>query len=258
MVERVTETERAVLAFGSRDLQRIVLKVIKHRGDEWRAGEILNAFDGHGAVRIFEYVEGAMLLEWLAPGRSLVSLALEGEDDEATRILATTIRKMSARTIPAGTPTVKELGEGFARYLASGDAQLSKPLVLDAQRVFADLCESQSRVRLLHGDLQHYNVLLDAERGWVAIDPKGVIGELEYELGAMLRNPGEKPWPFRDPRTIRKRVRLVAELDVRRDRVFSWAFSQAVLAAIWAIEDGLEVDVSPRWIELATVLRSIC
>ena len=42
---------------------------------------------------------------------------------------------------------------------------------------------------LLHGDLQHYNVLLDKDRGWVAIDPKGVVGELEYEVGALLRNP---------------------------------------------------------------------
>jgi streptomycin 6-kinase len=44
-------------------------------------------------------------------------------------------------------------------------------------------------VRLLHGDLQHYNVLLDRKRGWLAIDPKGVVAEGEFELGAALRNP---------------------------------------------------------------------
>jgi streptomycin 6-kinase len=257
-VERVTETDRAVLVFGIRDNRRVIAKVIKSRGDEWRSGEVLNAFDGQGVVRLFAYGEGAMLLEWLFPGRSLTSMALEGRDDEATRILARTIRTMSARTIPAALPTVTDLGEGFSRYLSSGDVQIPQPLVLDAQRVFTDLCESQTQVRLLHGDLQHYNVLFDEERGWLAIDPKGVIGELEYEVGAMLRNPGESPWPFREPRIIRKRVdRLVDELDLKRNRVLEWAFSQAVLAAIWAIEDGFEADVGPRWIDLATVLKSI-
>jgi streptomycin 6-kinase len=42
--------------------------------------------------------------------------------------------------------------------------------------------------------LHHYNVLFDIESAvWVAIDPKGVVGELEYEVGAIIRNPVENP-----------------------------------------------------------------
>jgi streptomycin 6-kinase len=153
---------------------------------------------------------------------------------------------------------VSDWRESFPRYLSTGDAQIPKPLVLDAHRVFSDLCESQTHVRLLHGDLQHYNVLFDAERGWLAIDPKGVIGELEYEVGSMLRNPCEKPWEFLELPIINKRVDcLVDELDLSRERVLKWAFSQAVLAAIWAIEDGFEIECTPPWIDFATVLRSI-
>lgn len=257
-VERVTETDRAVLAFGIRDNQRAIVKVIRRHGDEWRSGEILSAFGGQGVARVFDYEEGAILLEWLYPGRSLASVALEGADDEATRILAETIRTMSARTIPVGLQKVSDWCEVFPHYLSTSDMQIPKPLVLDAHRVFFDLCESQAQVRLLHGDLQHYNVLFDAERGWLAIDPKGVIGELEYEVGSLLRNPCEKPWPFAEPRIIRKRIDcLVDELDLRRDRVLGWAFSQAILAAIWAIEDGFEAECAPPWIDLATVLKSI-
>ena len=47
-----------------------------------------------------------------------------------------------------------------------------------AQRVHRRLCESQRDVRLLHGDLHHDNVLLDAGRGCLAIDPTGVTGEV--------------------------------------------------------------------------------
>ena len=38
-VERVSETTTALLAFGVRDHQPVVLKVVKDGADEWRAGE---------------------------------------------------------------------------------------------------------------------------------------------------------------------------------------------------------------------------
>lgn len=41
---------------------------------------------------------------------------------------------------------------------------------------------------LLHGDLYPDNIL-SSQRGWLVIDPKGVIGEREFELAAFLRNP---------------------------------------------------------------------
>lgn len=96
-VERFAETESSILVFGQRDDQPVVLKVIKRPGDEWRAGGILDAFEGRGVVRVYEYVDGAMLLERLSPGRSLVTTAFCGTDDDATAVLAETIRMMSPR-----------------------------------------------------------------------------------------------------------------------------------------------------------------
>jgi streptomycin 6-kinase len=74
VVERVEETESSILAFGQRDDQQVVLKVVRNRGDEWRSAEILDAFQGNGIVRVYDYVEGAMLLERLIPGYSLASM----------------------------------------------------------------------------------------------------------------------------------------------------------------------------------------
>ena len=42
---------------------------------------------------------------------------------------------------------------------------------------------------VLHGDLHHYNILAATREQSLAIDPQGVIGEPEYEVGALLRNP---------------------------------------------------------------------
>jgi streptomycin 6-kinase len=112
-------------------------------------------------------------------------------------------------------------------------------LVEPAQRIYSDLCATQRNPALLHGDLHHYNVLSDHRRGWCAIDAKGVVGELEYELGAALRNPIDRPDLFATLDAVERRLEqfgLALGLDVSRAR--GWAFAQAVLSAIWSVEDG--------------------
>lgn len=254
LIQESFETDTSVVSFVTRDDQKLVLKVVKQEGDEWRAGEVLSVFNGKGVVLVFEHTGGAMLIERLQPGTLLVDLSLAG-DEAATEILAGVIGKMSPTATPDGCPKVEDWGKGFERYLATGDARVPRRLVDAAQRVFAELAASQSRTRLLHGDLHHYNVLLDSQRGWLAIDPKGVIGELEYEIGAILRNPFERPELFLSQSTIERRIEhLTATLNLNRERVVSWAFAQAVLSAIWQIEDGLEIDASNTSLKLAKTI----
>lgn len=81
-VEHAAETETSVLLFGHRHHQTVLLKVLRHRGDEWRSGEVLDAFEARAAARVYEYAEGALLFERLRPGTALVQLAREGHDDE--------------------------------------------------------------------------------------------------------------------------------------------------------------------------------
>jgi hypothetical protein len=42
----------------------------------------------------------------------------------------------------------------------------------------------------LHNDFHHFNILLSAP-GWLVIDPKGVAGHAEYEVGSFLINPND-------------------------------------------------------------------
>jgi streptomycin 6-kinase len=271
VVEDTFETESSVISFGTRDNKSVVLKVIKQPGDEWRSGEILEAFDGNGFVRVYEHTPGAVLVERLRPGNSLVEMALNGRDDEATDILADVIHQMpsissvnlppeaelpSLRTTLQHCPTVHDWARGFEHYLETGDEQIPKRLVAAGQRVFLDLCASQRRPLLLHGDLHHYNVLFDSDRGWIAIDPKGVIGEVEYEIGAVLRNPNERPDLFLSRLTIERRLKqLVDRLNLDFERSLAWGFAQAVLSAIWTIEDGFTVDPTNSSLRLAAIIR---
>ena len=280
-IEDTLETESSVIGFGTRDVdgsrkQDVVLKVVKQPGDEWHSGEVLAAFNGKGFVRVYEHTPGAVLLQRLRPGNSLVDLSLHGRDEEATDILAGVIQQMSSvesslssvelptserespnpRAPLQHCPTVHAWAKAFERYIATGDKQIPMDLVMAGQRAYLDLCSSQQRPILLHGDLQHYNVLFDSDRGWLAIDPKGVFGEIEYEIGAALRNPLAQPELFLIPATIERRLgQFTSRLNLNYERTLVWGFAQAVLSAIWGVEDGFTVDATNPALRLAAIMR---
>jgi Streptomycin 6-kinase len=238
-IERTVATPTSLLVHGKRSGKAVVLKVVKQEGDEWRCGEIAAKFAGRGVVQVYEHMPGAALFEKLDPGEPLAALTLAGRDEEAMDVLATLLGRMAPGDPPEGCPTVEQWAGAFVRHAGSGDERVPASLVEPAQRIYSDLCATQRNPALLHGDLHHYNVLSDRERGWCAIDVKGVIGELEYELGAALRNPIDRPDLFATLDVVERRLEhfgLALGVDVSRAR--GWCFAQAVLSAIWSTEDG--------------------
>lgn len=255
-IDEILETPGSVLGFGMCRGSRVVLKVIKQQGDEYLSGKVLKAFDGHGTVRVLEFESGAVLLERLDPGEPLVKLVRQHQDEKATEILGELINQISRRTAPDHCPTLHDWSRGFDRYLQTGDTQLPFQLVVEAREWYQRLVRSQQKCMLLHGDLQHYNVLFDNKRGWVAIDPKGVIGELEYEIGALLRNPIELPELV--SANLEKRLGVLTKrLNLDYERSVGWSFSQAVLSAIWEVEDGHQIQPVNSALKLAYALKPL-
>jgi streptomycin 6-kinase len=238
-IERMVATQTSMIVHGKRAGTPVVLKIVKQEGDEWRCGELAAKFGGRGVVHVYEHMPGAALFEKLDPGEPLVSLTLAGRDDEATDVIAMLLGRMAPGDAPEDCPTVEQWAGAFVRHAGSGDERMPSLLVEPAQRIYADLCMTQRNPAMLHGDLHHYNVLSDRARGWCAIDVKGVVGELEYEVGAALRNPIDRPDLFASLDVVERRLAhfgLVLGLDVSRAR--GWCFAQAVLSAIWSFEDG--------------------
>ena len=254
VVEHAEETDGSVLMFGTRSHQAVVIKIVREPREEWNCARVLMAFGGRGVVTVLDVDDGAVLLERVQPGTSLVTV-VDGQDDErATAILTDVIARMKPAML-TDVPSAHEWGTAFG-HTAVGGAGVSAGVVERAQQVYGALCRSQRSPRLLHGDLHHENVLLDAERGWLAIDPKGVAAELEFELGAALRNPFQRPDVFTNPETIARRVdRFARELRLDESRVLAWAFAQSVLAVIWSIEDGITVAPDHPWLRLAARLE---
>jgi streptomycin 6-kinase len=111
-----------------------------------------------------------------------------------------------------------------------------------ARRLRDHLLETSAKAVLLHGDLHHDNMLQNGD-DWLVIDPKGVIGEPAYEVAAFIRNPMPELLHQRDiSQIIHNRVTCFAKLlELPPKRILDWCFVQAVLAWIWALEDGCDV-----------------
>ena len=203
----------------------------------------LKVFDGGGICRLLELDadRGAMLLERLEPG---APLTVVGNDEEATAIAAGVMKKLW-RPAPADHdfPPVSDWAGGFDRLrkrFDGGTGPMPTRLVEEAESLFADLLASQGELLLLHGDLHQENILTAGREPWLAIDPKGVVGEAAYDTAALLHNPVEtldRPDP---KRLLERRIDvLCGELGLDPTRVRAWGLSQAVLAAYWGLEgDG--------------------
>jgi streptomycin 6-kinase len=207
----------------------------------------LRLYNGRGVCHLLEgdADKGMLLLERLLPGRRLAALE---DDEQATRIAAGVMRQLW-RPVPEnmnGFIQLKDWFNGFKRLhkrFNDGTGPLPKRLVETAESLSADLFAENKDERLLHGDFHHFNVL-ESARGWLAIDPKGVIGPKGYEVGPFLINPVPELLSRSNPRAqTEKRIAILSEmLGMEQERIRSWGFCHAVLSAWWSIEDN-----DPGW-----------
>lgn len=204
--------------------------------------EALRLYDGRGIVRLLEAdpERGVLLLERLQPG---IPLRLVAEDEIATAIAAGVMQQLW-RPVPANHPfpTVAGWARGMERLrqeFDGGTGPFSRKLVETAESLFADLLPTQAEPALLHGDLHQWNILRATRAPWLALDPKGVVGEPAYEVGAWLRNPVDRlaDWPNLKRIQARRIAQFAEILGVDRQRLIGWGIAQAVLSAWWSYED---------------------
>jgi streptomycin 6-kinase len=204
--------------------------------------EALRLYDGHGIVRLLaaDPEQGILLLERLRPGTPLVTVA----DDEVATAVAAQVMRQLWRPVPPDHPfpTVANWARGMERLrreFDGGTGPFPTKLVETAESLFADLLPSQAEPVLLHGDLHHWNILRATRAPWLALDPKGVVGEPAYEIGAWLRNPIDRLTHWPDLKRIQaRRIDQFAEvLSSDRQRLVGWGIAQAVLSAWWSYED---------------------
>lgn len=221
---------------------RAVLKVAFLNHEFTSELEALRLYGGRGAAQLLDADpdRGALLLERLEPGTPLTSIT---DDEQATRIAAQLMRELW-RPVPSQHPFPEVAGWGsglqkLREHFGGGTGPLPAALVEQAEALFVELAGSMAEPVLLHGDLHHGNILAARRQPWLAIDPKGVVGEPAYEVGSLLRNPWSRPLAVPQPaRILARRLDVLAEeLGIERRRLHGWGLAQAVLSAWWCIED---------------------
>lgn len=191
-----------------------------------------------------------LLLERPTGTRSLAAMARAGgdSDDEATRILCAATRRLHDHRAQPPSGLVP-LDEWFAPLLQATD----RGALIDAARDVADTILSEKRETVvLHGDIHHENVLDAGSRGWLVIDPKGLLGDLAFDYMNLLRNPdGETaliPGRFARQADV---IARASELD--RTRLLQWTLAFAALSAVWILGEGDTPTLDLAVAQLASV-----
>jgi streptomycin 6-kinase len=248
-------------------LDEVVLKMAVPNPELTSEMTALKLFNGQGACQLLEHDEerGLLLLERLKPGKMLSELE---DDDERTNIAADVMLNMESASSLANVEQqavplqrfikLSDWFDGLKKirpHFNGGTGPFPKEILERVESFLPELF-AEKDVKLMHGDFHHFNIL-SSERGWLIIDPKGVIGPAGYEVGPFMINPWDG---FSDRNSFKvqaeRRVSIFSErLGWERQKIIRWSLAHAVLSAWWSIEDGMEDEHSMQCAEIFSALK---
>lgn len=271
-VQAVPNLSFNFVAFAKRAGEDVILKMTVPNPELTSEMSALKLFNGEGACQLLEHDEerGLLLLERLKPGKMLSELE---DDDERTNIAADVMQKkwrpLDSNSLlfengqQAARPRNKfiQLSDWFdglkkIRPHFNGRTGPFPKEIMERVESFLPELFAEKDITLMHGDFHHFNIL-SSERGWLIIDPKGVIGPAGYEVGPFMINPwdGLSDWNSFKIQAER-RVSIFSErLGWERQKIIRWSLAHAVLSAWWSIEDGMEDEYSMQCAEIFSRLK---
>jgi streptomycin 6-kinase len=196
------------------------------------------AWKGKGAVMLYERDDAryAMLLE-RARSETLGGVA----DADVAMAIAGRLARRLAVPAPASLPRLSDQAERWHRELLAATDVLSRGQVEAAIATFRDLGPDQPDT-LVHGDLHGTNVLRSDRETWLAIDPKGQVGDLGHDAFVLLRTR------FGDASLLRRLANFTEAAETDPERTRRWAHARAVLAAVRGQQHG-----DPAWLTQLTI-----
>jgi streptomycin 6-kinase len=223
-----------------KDGVRAMLKIAGHE-EERRGGSLMAWYAGRGAALVLAHEGEALLLERLTGGQSLADMARQGQDDGATLILCQAAAQLHAPRDPSPPASLVPLGLWFAPLEPAAAAHGGT--FAKSAAAARHLLAAPRDVVVLHGDYHHDNVLDGGARGWLAIDPKGLLGERGFEYANLFRNP-DAALALAPGRLVRQ-LRIVTEhAGLERTRLLQWILAYAGLGAAWSLSSGHHGDAA--------------
>lgn len=254
-VQPVPNLSYNFVAFAKRGQDDVILKLGVPTPELNSEMAALKLFNADGACRLLESDEerGFLLLERLKPGRMLANLA---DDDERTHIAVDVMQNLIYRRSGI-TPPLQgnfiQLSDWFAALkkirpkFDGGTGPFPKEIFERVESFLPELFADKD-IKLIHGDFNHFNILL-SERGWLAIDPKGVIGPARYEIGPLMINPWNSLSDGVNFRAqTKRRMSILSErLGWDQASILMWSTAHAVLSAWWDMREDGSGGEYPLW-----------
>lgn len=215
--------------------------------EEKNGGLLMEWWDGDGAARVLAREDDAILLERAISNTTLTEMVLHGKDDGASQIMCKVAAHLHAprqRPLPELVPLThwfQALEPAASRYGG---------IYVHSAAVARELLSQPQNTVVLHGDIHHGNILDFGARGWLAIDPKGLLGESGFDYANIFCNPDSSIAAH--PVRFRRQLEVVSTAaSLERKRLLQWILAYAGLSGAWSLEDGMEPDCALAVAELA-------
>jgi len=108
-----------------------------------------------------------------------------------------------------------------------------------ALEIYSDLTGPNARRYYLHGDFHPANVVSATRETFLAIDPKGIVGPIGYEIAVFLNN--FHWWQEHRPDVQGRLDEAVSKFseafNIDAYELRCWAFAQMVLGAWWTYDE---------------------
>jgi len=220
------------------------LKILKRAvsEEEGRGARLLSWYGGEGAATVFDMHGDTIFMEWL-DGGTLGEAARNGRDAEATTALATVVSNLHRHRAdaPADLLPLRQRFQALFDTDVRAWPHTARDLYARSAGIALKLFDKPMPEIPLHGDLHHDNII-SSDRGWLAIDPKGLVGDPHYEVANAFRNPSGATKLAADPKRINAMAdAFAARLGFNRKRVLGFAAAHSGLSVCWDLADGKPV-----------------
>ena len=217
------------------------LKILKPEAaeEEGRGTRLLQYYSGEGAATVFDIHGDTIFMEWLG-GPTLGEPSRNGRDDEATQAFATVVANLhrARPDVPEGLMPLRQRFDALFKSDVRTWPHTARDLYARAAGIALKLFDKPMPDIPLHGDLHHDNIV-SSDRGWLAIDPKGLIGDPHYEVANAFRNPSGATKLAADPKRIGAMADIfAARLGLNRKRILGFAAAHSGLSACWDLSVG--------------------
>ncbi len=234
LLEQLGDTSRGQVYKTRRDEEFFALKIFTEAGKEERnyGLSFLEHCNGTASCKLIAKEDNAALLEYM-DGISLGIWVDQGRDEETVSIMAGLLNAIHDLKPSKGDflPLEKRLEEG----LNLKNPGKAPSILKHGADVARDLLAHQENICLLHGDMHPDNVMHHSVRGWLSIDPKGVIGDRAYDCANILLNPYRMESVYDPGRAVRVAHLLGNETGLDPQKILRYAFVHACEWAGWEV-----------------------